>query len=408
MDSIAFSPVDFSGLSVSSSDARFSSLSTFGEESTDLDIDFTALMSSLAGTSEVETLEMGPSVSITPGEDSPLPAPSDVLEELEPLPSPIVIAIIPWAFPTTRLALDISFVSANEQAPSLGDGSAPELPQEEGQPPVIKRVPPGELSFTGRIPPAFERLDQRVPEAVFHAGGIAPEATISKAGLPATPVKPNASVPVTPLTVTPTGPVEGIRLERISPKASAPVTVPAVSPAEGAEEIEPDYDPAVPAAEPQQPVVVATSNSPAPISSNQPLAANAISAPTSLPPPLQTESKDRTFQVRIGIEDTDVHLRIAERSGELHLAVSASTADAAGRLRDGLPDLMNALQTAGHDAEFWKASPASSVSSSSKEAGEQSFHDDSHSRRQQSGQGSGRRRKNRSKDYDPDGVASLA
>lgn len=377
MDSIAFSSANFSSPSVS--EARFPSATASGGEGIDPAVDFAALLSSLASPATAETTENVPVVGAPPVEESSSAVPDGDQPEPEAAVTPLIVVVIPWAIPSSKLALDLSFVSANQEVPSSGDGGPAELPLDESKPPATNQVALGELSFTGRIAPAFERLDQPASDV-----DNSPAVPLSKSAQTATPV---------------------------TLKAMVPEMAPIVTAAEPAEKFDRQSDePALPASEAPQPVPVAAPASPAPAAGNQVTPASAISAPTSVPPPLHTESKDRTFQVRLGIEDTDVHLRIAERGGELHLAVSANTAEAAGRLREGLPDLMNALQSAGHNSEFWKAGPASSMSSSSREAGDQSFHDDSPSRKQQQqpDQDGGRRRKNRNKDYDPYGVASLA
>ena len=66
----------------------------------------------------------------------------------------------------------------------------------------------------------------------------------------------------------------------------------------------------------------------------------------------------RGINVRLGDDPaTSVHLRVAERAGELHLDVRAANAELAGTLRQSLPDLMKSLQNNGYQAEIRQPDP---------------------------------------------------
>jgi hypothetical protein len=82
-------------------------------------------------------------------------------------------------------------------------------------------------------------------------------------------------------------------------------------------------------------------------------------------------------QVRLGLENSSIHLRVVERGTELHVAVSASNPEVASALRGGLPELVNSLQASGYQSEFWKAGSDSGTGSFSQETDQNGYHDDS-------------------------------
>lgn len=106
-------------------------------------------------------------------------------------------------------------------------------------------------------------------------------------------------------------------------------------------------------------------------------------SPVSTPAPLPTENVSKSVQVRLGLEDSAIHLRVVERGTELHVAVSASNPEVASALRGGLPELVNSLQASGYHSEFWKAGSASGTGSSSQETDQKGHHDDAPPARQQ-------------------------
>jgi len=52
----------------------------------------------------------------------------------------------------------------------------------------------------------------------------------------------------------------------------------------------------------------------------------------------------------------DVRLRLSERAGEVHISLHSSDSALAGRLHDGVHDLVGSLAKAGYDAEAWTPS----------------------------------------------------
>ncbi len=49
----------------------------------------------------------------------------------------------------------------------------------------------------------------------------------------------------------------------------------------------------------------------------------------------------------------DIKLRVAERAGDVHISVHGTDASLAGRLREGVSDLVGSLGKAGYEAEAW-------------------------------------------------------
>ena len=49
----------------------------------------------------------------------------------------------------------------------------------------------------------------------------------------------------------------------------------------------------------------------------------------------------------------DVHVRLSERAGDVHISLHSSDQALAGRVREGVGDLVGSLSTAGYDAEAW-------------------------------------------------------
>jgi hypothetical protein len=49
----------------------------------------------------------------------------------------------------------------------------------------------------------------------------------------------------------------------------------------------------------------------------------------------------------------DVRLRLSERAGEVHISLHSSDSALAGRLHEGVHDLVGSLTKAGYDAEAW-------------------------------------------------------
>src|ERR1019366_7341598 len=49
----------------------------------------------------------------------------------------------------------------------------------------------------------------------------------------------------------------------------------------------------------------------------------------------------------------DIKLRLSERGGDVHISVHGTDASLAGRLREGVGDLVGTLSKAGYDAEAW-------------------------------------------------------
>jgi|GEM_PF-4846079 len=88
------------------------------------------------------------------------------------------------------------------------------------------------------------------------------------------------------------------------------------------------------------------------------------------------------INVRLGDDPAStVHLRVAERAGQIHFDVRTANVELASSLREGLPDLIRNLQSSGYQAEIWnsgKLIPATLATASG--AGE--FGDDAAGQRQ--------------------------
>lgn len=75
-----------------------------------------------------------------------------------------------------------------------------------------------------------------------------------------------------------------------------------------------------------------------------------VESESPLPQPLT-----RTMQVHLGDDSaTRVHVRLAERGGQVHFDVRTSNSEFAGALREGLPGLVRSLQGSGYNAEIWR------------------------------------------------------
>ncbi len=49
----------------------------------------------------------------------------------------------------------------------------------------------------------------------------------------------------------------------------------------------------------------------------------------------------------------DIKVRLSERGGDVHISVHGTDPSLAGRVREGVGDLMGTLSQAGYDAEAW-------------------------------------------------------
>ena len=49
----------------------------------------------------------------------------------------------------------------------------------------------------------------------------------------------------------------------------------------------------------------------------------------------------------------DIHVRLAERGGDVHVSLHSADSAFAGRLADGVQDLVGTLASAGYDAQAW-------------------------------------------------------
>lgn len=77
--------------------------------------------------------------------------------------------------------------------------------------------------------------------------------------------------------------------------------------------------------------------------------------PVELSEPLPQPPVAHGISVRLGDDaGSAVHLRVAERSGEIHFDVRAANPELAGALRENLPELVRNLQTNGYQAEIWQ------------------------------------------------------
>jgi hypothetical protein len=52
----------------------------------------------------------------------------------------------------------------------------------------------------------------------------------------------------------------------------------------------------------------------------------------------------------------DVKVRLSERGGDVHISLHGTDPALAGRLREGVGDLVGSLSKAGYDAEAWTSS----------------------------------------------------
>jgi len=52
----------------------------------------------------------------------------------------------------------------------------------------------------------------------------------------------------------------------------------------------------------------------------------------------------------------DIKLRLSERGGDVHISLHGTDASLAGRVREGVSDLVGSLAKAGYDAEAWTPS----------------------------------------------------
>jgi hypothetical protein len=53
---------------------------------------------------------------------------------------------------------------------------------------------------------------------------------------------------------------------------------------------------------------------------------------------------------------TDIKVRLSERGGDVHISLHGTDPSLAGRVREGVGDLIGSLSKAGYDAEAWTPS----------------------------------------------------
>jgi hypothetical protein len=85
--------------------------------------------------------------------------------------------------------------------------------------------------------------------------------------------------------------------------------------------------------------------------SSQPAAAFREELPTDHAKPQQTM---RSLSLEFTPDGaSDIKLRLSERGGDVHISVHGTDPNLAGRLREGVGDLVGTLSKAGYEAEAW-------------------------------------------------------
>jgi len=89
-----------------------------------------------------------------------------------------------------------------------------------------------------------------------------------------------------------------------------------------------------------------------------PEAATPTTETNPVPDPPKAPSAARDMRFEVGGGDQKVEIRVAERGGEVHVAVRTPDDRMAGALRDGLPSLAARLESAGLRTETWHGGSA--------------------------------------------------
>lgn len=81
---------------------------------------------------------------------------------------------------------------------------------------------------------------------------------------------------------------------------------------------------------------------------------SALPVPEPVPAEPKTQPSMRSFAVEFTPDGAhDIKVRLSEHSGEVHVSLHGTDPVLAGRVREGVTDLVGALSTAGYDAEAW-------------------------------------------------------
>ena len=247
------------------------------------------------------------------------------------------------ALPTRDISIPSSDTTAatDDFAPSPNPTDAP------------RNTAPAETAFAARLTPVVEQ------EAANPASLSSPVVRGSARPLEPPPVPPRPAPETAVIDVEPkTKQQPDAHQRKEQPEPSAAPSVPA-APAHIDQTVAPAIspDPCPPFRTPEPPRA-----EPGPAAKQQTVA----------PPEPPTTPAPRNIELKLNIEDGRVQVHVAERAGDVHIAVHTPDRNLAGTLRDDLPQLTSRLEQTGYHAETWHGpaqGPAESVSPSQTSAG---------------------------------------
>ncbi len=217
-------------------------------------------------------------------------------------------------------------------------------------------APPAETAFLAHLVPATEPAPEAAPQAravpAPHPTGAVrlvtpevPSAAIPSTDKPPDPAAPPEPEPARSMQKTPPATVEHLK------KTDAPAAVPAAPPAESAVRTT------------TQPLTApeARSSSRAPESPrNETVPAARVQAAAPLPEPVNAPAGSRNVEMHFTVDEGRVQVHVAERGGEVRVAVHTPDANLAGTLREELPQLTSRLEQSGFHTETWHGPTAGS------------------------------------------------
>ncbi len=288
-----------------------------------------------AAPATVELPTVHESTAAEPSEPAAEPVPEHA-EKVSALPFVPVDIFVPAPPPTLRLRVE----SAPESVAVAAKAVADVKPQAE-----LAIAPDAAVKLTIRVPDEAP-ADPVPPPALRQAGPEKPTELLPEPRTSALEAEPVGRVPAVTRPAVPHA-IEAVEPERkvASKKAGASLVQSTVETSAARHNTELSPAPAAPPVRTSEPLASAR---PREVAQPLPVMKEEIAPDPSSRAPLKSMSLEFSPD-----GSGEVHLKLAERAGELHISVHSNDAGLNHQLRSGIGDLATALAGAGYDADAW-------------------------------------------------------